>query len=184
MDNLIWGHGVSRQISSIGCSRRKKSSGYASGGASKAQNTSRRKGLTLLQEIIAAVIVVNLATHCFATTFKSRQLKFGHWRGRKKVNRLSCESEVQVARDIIWESGPGRDLKIFWRRAETSSLCKQTGRLPWACQPLPVPGIQPPTQCSIVPHQPTHSFWRNATNFANINYSDWYCADISAGYHI
>ena len=123
----------------------------------------------------------------FCYSVKSRHFKLGHLREvnrRKEVDRLSCESEGQVARDINWESGPGRDLKIFWRRPETASLCKQTGRLPWACQPLPVPGIQPPAQCSIVPHQPTHSFWRNATNFANINYSDWYCADISAGYNM
>ena len=79
---------------------------------------------------------------------KSRHFKLGHLREvnrRKEVDRLSCESEGQVARDINWESGR-RDFKIFWRRAETLACASrlagpghashQQCQPEWHCQPF------------------------------------------------
>ena len=139
------------------------------------------KGTILVKIGISSPSVVNRASHCFA---EAAYLSLAIWERdwinkRKEVKHLSCESEGQVARDINWESGR-RDFKIFWRRAETLACASRLAGPGHAshqqCQPVPLPAIQPPAQCSIVPRQPTHSFWRNATNFANINYSKWYCA--------
>ena len=115
------------------------------------------------------------ADSLFWNSVKRRQFKFGHWREvrGKQEERIRRGSGCERHQLRVWPASGFQN----WRGAETRACARR----PWACQP--VPAIHPPAQCSIVPHQPTHSFWRNATNFANI-YSDWYCADICARYHM
>ena len=115
----------------------------------------------------------------FCYSVNSRHFKFGHLREvnrRKEVDRLSCESEGQVARDINWESGR-RDFKIFWRRAETLACASRLAGPGHAshqqCQPVPLPAIQPPAQCSIVP-QPTYSLILMECN-QFCKHIPWYC---------
>ena len=65
----------------------------------------------------------------------------------------------------VWSSG----FQNFLTRSRDWSLCKATSR-PWACQP-PASHCQPfshQLNAQLSHNQPTHSFWWNATNFANI----------------
>ena len=68
----------------------------------------------------------------------------------------------------------GRDFQILWRGAEPRACASI--RAARGTPAIAIASHSSRAQCSIVPHRPTHSFWRNAIYLANLSHINWSAA--------